>query len=256
MKKHLVCVLLGASFFVLTAEDAPFKTVFDAEKEKPEFYYVKIVPGGKTGNAYQLNPGKSAIQIGKFQADPAKNYRIELDLKAVEKPCPNFAVSLRYTDTKRKVVDAKPVAVVPETRTVLTKPAEAGAKTVEVKAVTNWIRGYSIAFGVKEDDSDLPRNDLNSVVTFKGNLVTLAKPLAAALPAGTGVVLHRPGFYFRLKGGTVGTDWDHWTIEVPGKRLAPVAGWQYELVLECPKAGSAVLADNIVIQEVPAPAAK
>ena len=256
MKTSLVCILLGTAFAVLSAEDTPFKAVFAAEKDKPEFYSTKIVPGGKTGNAYQIDPGKSCVQVGKFKADPAKNYRIELELKAVGKPCANFGVSIRYTDNNRKVVDAKPVAVVPETRTVLTKPAEAGAKTVEVKAVTNWIRGYSIAFGVKEDDSDLPRNDLNSVVTFKGTLVTLAKPLAAALPEGTVVVLHRPGFYFRLKSGTVGTDWDHWTIEVPGKRLAPVAGWQYELVLESPRAGSVVLADNIVIQEVPAPAAK
>ena len=217
---------------------------------------MKLVPGGKSGLAYQIEPGRSCVQVGKFTADPAKNYRIELDLKALEKPCANFGVSIRYTDSKRSVVDAKPVAVLPETRTVLAKPAEAGAKTVELQDASKWTRGYSAAFGVKEDDSDLPRAGLNSVVGIKGNVVTLAAPLPAALPAGACVVQHRPGFYFRLKAGTVGQEWEHWTIEVPGKSLTPVAGWQYELVLECPKAGSIVLADNIVIQDASAPAVK
>ena len=252
MTKQLVSLLLGSAFAVLTAADAPFTAVFDAEKEKPDFYSVKLVPGGKIGMAYQVDPGKSGIQVGKFTADPAKNYRLELDLKAAEKPCMNFAVSIRYTNNKRQVVDAKPVAVLPETRTVLAKAAEAGAKTLELQDASKWTRGYSVALGVKEDDSDLPRSELNSVAGIKGNVVTLAKPLTAALPAGACVVQHRPGFYFRLRAGKIGPEWEHWTIEIPGKRLAPAAGWQYELVLECPKGGNAVLADNIVIQDASA----
>ncbi|MBQ9338238.1 MAG: hypothetical protein IJS14_13180 [Lentisphaeria bacterium] len=255
MTKQLVTLLLGSAFAVLAA-DAPFRAVFNADKGKPDFYGVKLVPGGKSGQAYQIDPGKSCVQVGKFIADPAKTYRLELDLKAAEKPCMNFAVSIRYTNDKRQVTDAKPVAVLPETRTTLAKAAEAGAKTLELQDASKWTRGYPVALGVKEDDSDLPRNTFNSAAGIKGNVVTLAKPLTDALPAGACVVQHRPGYYFRLQAGKVGTEWQHWTVEIPGKRLTPIPGWQYELVLECPKGGNAVLVDDIIIQDASAPAEK
>ena len=168
----------------------------------------------------------------KFPVDPSKKYTFSYMVKA-SKPMNWMLGGFQAYDAKGRLITSPNVNAVAGTMTTVAKTAPRGGRTVYFKDCSGWTAhiGSSIAAGAKADFSDLPNFNIAGIfnaVEKEGELwkVTLTKPLAQVLEAGTSVRLHRPSGALYTCGITyVGDKWVRMKGTISGVSKKP--GYSY-----------------------------
>ena len=126
-------------------------------------------------------------------------------------------LGLQLYDKDNKRIDVITINSIPETATVLAADAKEGDTTLKIKDGAKWTNSRKdtvVAFGAKEDYSDLPNKNLIGIK--KGSIkkgedvwtLELAEPLKKAYSAGTKVRQHKNGgTYFYAVTKDLTFDW-------------------------------------------------
>lgn len=121
-----------------------------------------------------------------------------------------FRIGILPLDKNKKVIEHVTSHPVRKTDTVLVKAAAAGDTSILVKDGTSWARNAHVAYNTKPDLSDLPNKNIirqNPQAIEKtqyGWVITFAKPVGVAIPAGTPLRQHYVGGTFRYAGSGTG----------------------------------------------------
>ena len=154
----------------------------------------------------------------KFDIDPKKKYTLTLSARAAnmedEKAGSLVLAGFTVFDQKGRVIRAVNSAVVAGTLTEVVEDAPKGATVIKIKNGAKFSKKYGVLVAdAKADLSDLPNFNVLAYVkdvVSKDNVweITLEKPLARELKAGTVVREHVRGGYLYTAGiKTVGKDW-------------------------------------------------
>ena len=154
----------------------------------------------------------------KFVIDPAKKYTLKLTCRAVnienEGDKSQVFAGFSVFDKKGRILNSFNCCVVPGTMTEVVEDAPKGATVVKVKDASKFRKLYgTLNADAKEDLSDLPNfNMLGYTTAFEKKddawEITLLKPLARPLKAGTMVRQHSRGGYLYTAGWKmVGKEW-------------------------------------------------
>lgn len=136
--------------------------------------------------------------------DPKKEYTVSLKIKA-DGGTPSVRVGFRCYTADNKAIESHHILTQKGTFTTVAANAAKGDKILKVKNAADWKPfGYlALAFGAKEDGSDLPNFDIAICVPEKiektGDFwtITLKQPLPKDVSAGTGVRQHiRSSLYY------------------------------------------------------------
>ncbi len=141
-----------------------------------------------------------------ISAEPGKSYSVTAEIRnPKEEKLPGVCIAVVFVDDKGKSIPTREYLAMPGTETELAAPAGMTDTTLTVKANPLWKKhqhwNYVVAFGVKDDGSDLPNSKVSTNITeFKPEgdtvKVTLSKPLYAEFPAGTKVRLHHNASFY------------------------------------------------------------
>jgi hypothetical protein len=261
MKKTLLITMLALSAGILVAGDALLKV--NAEDGMAGFTgrNVKIVENARDGKKAFMAEKKGIIFTKEtFKIDMEKSYVISVWVKAAGEP--SFCwLGIAPCDAKRQYIQSHYVANVKGSLTELVAACKSGDTVVKIKDGSKWINQQYrvIAFGAKDDESDLPNRDVSSGIKNieqKDGVyeVTLLKPLKKDYPAGTKVREHTMGGYVYAKKGRVPGEWTKWQGTVKGSSLRK--GETGRLILLCnwgKDKDKDILFDELTIEEVDTP---
>ncbi len=181
--------------------------------------------------------GETVLEIrgsGNFQSrtlppvDPAKVYKLSGMFKAAPGTAPSrFYLGVIPYDERKVRIQSGEVTIVPETDTVLSEAAKKGTLTLLAADASRWQKNgtFCAAFNTSPDFRDLPNRNLSpgiKSIEKKGNVweITLAAPLPADYPAGTGIREHRHGssYLYSAAGNLpVPTDWKTFSAIIKGE---------------------------------------
>ena len=135
--------------------------------------------------AMEIRPGQRAESPELIEIDPSKTYQIRGLFKTAENDKKNKVwISLHYFDTKKQQLTFCSVWPMVGTETQLATGVKKGDPLCQ-HAPRQWVLSppflYAMAFGVKDDLSDLPNNSAR----------LLDRPSDQDYPAGTRIRLHR-----------------------------------------------------------------
>lgn len=193
--KFAVGLLAAACIGMLSAQEVKLRP------EKPEDF----IPANRV---IQTEDGLSAKGLGALFSvksvtiDPAKKYQISGDFRMKSGKPVSLYFGFAPYDAQNRAIPPSLVFISAASQTEVAEDAKKGDKVIKVKDASKWDvkRGYChIAFGVKEDLSDLPNRDL--AATVKPNVrkngeiweILLKKPLTRDIAAGTAVRQHFDG---------------------------------------------------------------
>ena len=202
VSKFSVCFLAAACAGMLSAED------LFIQSEPADFTPVKRIV--KVEDAFSVKGGAVILSAKMFTLDPAKKYEISGDFCQKGGKQVNLYLGFAPYDANGRLISSNMVNIVKNTQTEVAEDAKKGDKIIKVKDASKWNTKskYShIAFGAKEDFSDLPNSIL--LPTVKPNArqegevweILLKKPLAKDIAAGTPVRQHQDGSAFIYTGG-------------------------------------------------------
>lgn len=174
-----------------------------------------------------LNVKNRAMLSGKkFTVDPSKTYTIKFSVRTQNAQDNDFSWVLggfRVFDKNGREISCIHVNPVAGTLTEVAADAAKGATVIQLKDASKFRnRSAGLVADAKEDFSDLPnRNLIGSIKEFKKNGevwdVTLVKPLAKDIKAGTAVREHAFGGYLYTAGAkNVKGDWVTMTGTIKG----------------------------------------
>ncbi len=181
----------------------------------------------------RLSKSKGWIYVGgKITIDPAKTYTVSMDLRCADASAlskQNYIGLVMYDDKSRSIVRDS-VQAVPGSFAKIAADVPAGAAQVTLDRVVDFSKaakkGLCMVINAKEDFSDLPNlnrtEKITRIETVDGKTVlTFAKPLRAALTAGTAVRCHyyMAGFSYGILLGGMGAEWKHYTTRISGWAL-------------------------------------
>ena len=202
MSKLSVGLLAAACAGILSAED-----IF-VQSEPADFAPVKRIV--KAEDAFSVKGLGTILSAKSFTLDPAKKYQISGEF--CQKGGKQVTLYLGFApyDAKGRGIASNMVNIVKGTQTEVAADAKKGDKTVKVKDASKWNTKTpygNIAFGVKEDFSDLPNS--YRLATVKPNAqkqgevweILLRKPLAKDISAGTPVRQHQDGSSYMYTAG-------------------------------------------------------
>ena len=141
-----------------------------------------------------------------FDVDVKKKYKLEADVKRISGGAAYIYLGFIPYDKNGKAIGAESVNIQPGSETTVLKAGKVGDTKLILKNNSKWAVQYlyAVALNAKKDYSDLPNRDLlpcSKVAVVNGNLeVTLKKPLAKAVAAGTPVRAHLGGGYMYTGG--------------------------------------------------------
>lgn len=136
-----------------------------------------------------------------FDVDVTKKYKLEADIKTISGGPAIIYMGFIPYDKNNQVISADMVNVHQGSETTVAKVGKVGDTKLILKDNSKWPAKWlsAVALNAKKDYSDLPNRNLlftKSVKRVGGNLeVTLKKPLAQAVAAGTPVRGHCAGGY-------------------------------------------------------------
>jgi len=179
---------------------------------------------------------QSALFSKRFNIDPAKKYTLKLSVRSInqknEKDKSAVFAGFTVFDKKGRTIGSIHSAAVPGTMTEVVEDAAKGATVVKIKDGSKFAKKWGvIVAGAKQDLSDLPNfNWLGNVKSIESKdgvwELTLEKPLARNVKAGTVVREHMRGGYLYTAGiKHAGKDW----ITMSGSISGVKAGsWNYK----------------------------
>ena len=200
--KLSVCFLAAVCAGMLSAQE-----IFSVSEPADLTRSNRIV---KEGDAFLVKGSVIFYSVKSFTLDPAKKYQVSGEF--CQKAGKTAMVYLGFVpfDGKNRQILANMVSIVKDTQTEVAEGAKKGDKIIKVKDASKWNAktpfGY-IAFGAKEDFSDLPNSDRLATakphVRQQGEVweILLKKPLTKDIAAGTPVRQHQDGSAFIYTGG-------------------------------------------------------
>ena len=204
VSKLTVGILSAASICMLSAQE-----IFSMS-EPADFPPAKRIT--KTEDAFLVKGNSYLFSAKNLILDPAKKYQISGEFSQKGgKPMTVYLGFASY-DGKGRLIDARKVNVNKNSLTEVAEDAKKGDKVIKVKDASKWNtktpHSY-IAFGAKEDFTDLPNGDL--AATAKPNAqkngevweILLRKPLAKDIAAGTAVRQQFDGASYIYAAGAV-----------------------------------------------------
>ena len=146
---------------------------------------------------YPYNPKKTYTFKGLYRQLPGSDSNI-------------FRIGILPLDKDQKPIEYVFSHPVKKTDTVLQKAVAPGDTSILVQDASGWKRNAQIAFNTKVDLSDLPnkniirQNPQAIEKTQNGWVITFAKPVGVAIPAGKPLRQHYVGSTFRYAGSGTG----------------------------------------------------
>lgn len=168
--------------------------------------------------------------------EPGKSYKISMDLRCADasRVSPGNYIGVCLLDAGNRFITRNHVFVVPDTATTVAADAPKGAREITVNGAIDPSAklkiGVCLAFNAKQDLSDLPNRNLSGnitkVQTKDGKTVfTLARPLTAAVKAGTPVRCHMSavGHNYCVPVRGLGAEWKTFTGKLSGADITGTA---------------------------------
>jgi len=147
----------------------------------------------------------TAKSPGFIEIDPTKTYKLSGSFKSVGKDQGRCYLGLIMYNAKKRLIHRNHITHKAGSQTKLAADAKAGDTVIKLADCSKWdtrkLNRKLVAFGAKDDLSDLPNTDLSFPIAKlekQGDVyeVTLTKPLKKDYPAGTEVREHyRTGGY-------------------------------------------------------------
>ena len=168
---------------------------------KPEaFLQAKLIKAGEAG-VLQIDKKILVQAKQKITVDPAKSYKVSFQIRQTsgEKPGRTY-VGFQLFGADKHPISVLSINPIKDSLGKLVEAAKAGDTVLKIKFATPRSKispTAVVAFGAKEDLSDLPNTKLSSTVAsakFEGDIaeLTLRQPLKTAVAANTAVRLHLP----------------------------------------------------------------
>ncbi|MBQ7179317.1 MAG: hypothetical protein IJS08_18010 [Victivallales bacterium] len=167
--------------------------------------------------------GKPAVGTQLIPVDAAKKYVFKGAFRAAGSA--RVSVGFQCYDKDQKMISCHNVKTVPGSFTTVLADAQKGATSMQVADASKWNlkAGRIVAFGAKEDFSDLPNRKYHYLVdkvtqTGEGWTVEFNKPLPWNVAAGTKIRLHADGSYMLTVGyKMISSEWQQWNAVVQGQ---------------------------------------
>lgn len=263
MKKAIM--IAGLAFIAGTLAAGNVLIKEDANSGKPSSTGVKITDQGRDGKkAFLVEGHKGLVLKDKFKIDPEKYYILSVWVKSIGDNSSLGYLGVSPYDAEGKQILSCHFSFVKGSETELAEPCKATDTVVKVKDASKWRnhKHFVIAFGAKDDKSDLPNRNVSSGIQNiekKDDIyeITLDKPIGKDYPAGTKVREHQMGGYVYVKAGKIPNEWTKWAGK-PLKGSMIRGGDAGRLVLLCNygQKGQNMLFDELMVEEVDAPQKK
>ncbi|MFA6716707.1 MAG: hypothetical protein WC082_05630 [Victivallales bacterium] len=210
-----------------------------------------------------------------IEIDPAKTYKLSGSFKSVGKDQGYCYLGLVMYDANKRTISRDYITRKGGSQTKLAADAKAGDTVIKLADCSKWYTKKPartrVAFGAKEDFSDLPNTALSDPIVKlekQGDVyeVTLQKPLKKDYPAGTEVRQHFRGGGYQYCAASykkVPNEWTKYSAKVKGinqkgpsnKQFWPGTKYVKAIVIinyNCKKDEDCkTLFDDIVFEEVP-----
>lgn len=196
---------------------------------------VCVVPGAGRNGGDVLEIDVLRVRIMSSNLIPVdinKSYKLEGWFRSVisEKPASAYFGLIMYDKDKRPIYLSN-VLCFPALTAVLLEDVSAGQDTLVVSNTDGWesVKSGAIAFGAKQDLSDLPNfttdaqyESFEKESDQKGVIVKLKKPLSASYPAGTNLRVHSPWSapLYRVADEWIPFTWKKYETTLNGEALA------------------------------------
>ena len=213
MKKSMLLMSLCAAAGLASAAEINYDTPEKWSLLHPRFQYQ---PEAKEEGVLSVSGSKFLYSEPAVQIAKDKKYRFSGSFRKSGTAPAMLHFGLAFYDEKGRDFDLANSNAVPNSDTELIEEAKKGDTSFLIKDGEGWkkFKHCVIALNTKPDYSDLPnfkliRIPIQSVEQQEGSFkVTLNKPLAAAIPAGTKVRLHMPGGTFYVAANRkLSADW-------------------------------------------------
>ncbi|MBQ9336632.1 MAG: hypothetical protein IJS14_04975 [Lentisphaeria bacterium] len=149
-----------------------------------------------------LIKGRAMLYTAKFAVDPAKTYTVKFEASSKQADGKPSWVLIGFDVYGKdgKQITSSHVGALKGTLTTVVEDAPKGATVIKLKDASKFRKVSAVvAFDAKEDFSDLPNYNIAAVkdIAKNGDVweITLAKPLAQDVKAGTSVREHGMGGY-------------------------------------------------------------
>lgn len=203
MNKFFAAVISAAALSgFLAADEMEFK--LNKASDWSKHHAVTWI--GEKKDVIQAKGGAFLMSTRLFDVDVAKKYTLKAEAKLISGgPAPTYVGFLPHTKDGRPI-HCETVNILTGSETTVAAGAEKGATKLILKATPQWKRRgvVAIALNAKKDYSDLPNFNIllcKSYGIVKDTVeVTLRKPLAADIAAGTPVRGHVSGGYMYTAG--------------------------------------------------------
>ena len=220
MKKMLTLLCL----FATLAMQADVLVCDKAAEKKATFTQnsYKFAPKIITENDktfFRVDGRISLLSDATVKVKPDKLYVISVKLRAARNASKALLGVAAY-DAQGRLISQTNLLPMPKTFTTLSRPCKKGDTSFFITKGNDWTKGgFTPAFNVKEDASDVPcftlDNMNNNVKEVKENdddfEVTMLYPMKNDYPAGTTVRLQRQGAPFSyVVNKAVETEWTEW----------------------------------------------
>ncbi len=201
--KLSVGLLAAACAGMLSAED------LFVQSDPADFVPAKRIV--KAEDAFSFKGAGVILSAKSFTLDPAKKYQISGEFCQKGGKQTNLYLGFAPYDAKGRQIFSNMVNIVKDTQTEVAVDAKKGDTVVKVKDASKWNTKtpYShIAFGAKEDLSDLPNSYRQATAVpnaqKQGEVweIQLKKPLIQDVAAGTAVRQHTDGSAFIYTAGS------------------------------------------------------
>ncbi len=215
--KKVMKLMLGAAAVMaagsLAAQTTTFNKAADWKKNK------LVSDGDGVLNVACVSSQAMLTAAKRIDIDPSKTYTLKFSVRAPDAVTEPFSLILggfAVYDKNGRAVSCIHSGVIANTQTEVAAGAKKGDTVLTVKDASNIKASpeYGIVAGAKQDLSDLPNRDILSVglkkVEKDGDVwkITLIRPLARNVKAGTSVRIHLNGGYVYTAGVKyVGKDW-------------------------------------------------
>ncbi|MDD5597331.1 MAG: hypothetical protein PHV82_05270 [Victivallaceae bacterium] len=211
-----------------------------------------------------------------IEIDPAKTYKLSGSFKSIGKDKGHCYLGLVMYDAKKRPVSRNCITCKDGSQTKLATDAKTGDTVIKLADCSKWYTKTPartiVAFGAKEDFSDLPNTDLSAPIDKlekQGDIyeVTLKAPLKKNYPAGTEVRQHFLGGGYQYCAASykqVPAEWTKYSALIKGidqkgpsnKQFWPGTKYVRAIVILNYQAKKdqdcQTLFDDIVFEEVPA----
>ena len=184
----------------------------------------------KEGNILEVKGMTTAYSKKVFDFDPAKTYSVSADFRQISGKTPAVLFfGFQPLDKSNRQILTPHTQIVANTDTVLTATAEKGAKVLEVKDASKWIKGVRFAINTDPGLKDLPNYSVIytnvSAVEKSGDnwKVSLSHPLPLTLKSGTTIRQHRAGgaMYPAAPAIRISKQWKTFAGKASGKLNGP-----------------------------------